>query len=106
MGKNPFVDCLGFDWDEWNSGEIWERHRVTPEEAEDVFFHDPFVLKGDTGHSATEIRYGVLGQMANGRRLFVAFTVRGKLIRVISARDMNQKEDREHQRHEESDSRV
>jgi uncharacterized DUF497 family protein len=104
MGKNLFVDCLGFDWDEWNSGKIWERHRVTPEEAEDVFFRDPFVVKADAGHSATETRYGVLGQTAKGRRLFVAFALRRKFVRVISARDMNQKEDREYQRHEESDS--
>ena len=104
MGKNPLVDCVGFEWDECNSGKNWERHRVTPEEAEEVFFHDPCVLKSDSAHSATETRYGVLGQTVLGRRLFIAFTVRGKLIRVISARDMNQKEDREYRRHEKSDS--
>jgi len=104
MSKNPLADCVGFEWDNWNVGKIWERHRVTPEEAEEVFFHDPFVLKGDTGHSASEKRYGLLGQTARGRLLFVAFTIRTRQIRVISARDMNLKESREYRRHEERDS--
>jgi uncharacterized DUF497 family protein len=104
MGKYPLVDCVGFEWDEWNSGKIWERHRVTPEEAEEIFFHDPFVLKSDAAHSGGEVRYGVLGQTAKARRLFVAFAVCGKLIRVISAREMNPKEDMEYRRHEKSDS--
>jgi len=104
MGKNPLVDCVGFEWDEWNSGKIWERHQVTPEEAEEVFFHDPFVMKGDLAHSLHEKRYGVLGQTGRGRRLLVVFTVRKKLIRVISARDMNQRESREYRRHEKEDS--
>lgn len=104
MSKNLLADCVGFEWDDWNAGKIWERHRVTPEEAEEVFFHDPFVLKGDAGHSSSEKRYGLLGQTARGRRLFVAFTTRTRQIRVISALDMNQKESREYRRHEESDS--
>ena len=104
MGKNPLAACQGFEWDEWNSGKICERHRVTPEEAEEVFFHDPCVVRGDAGHSDREVRCGALGQTEKGRRLFLAFTIRGKLIRVISARDMNQKEHREYRRHEKSDS--
>ena len=104
MGKNPLAECVGFEWDEWNSGKIWERHRITPEEAEEVFFNDPFVLRGDAIHSTSEKRYGVLGQTASGRLLFVAFAVRKKRIRVISARDMNLKESREYWRHEKEDS--
>jgi uncharacterized DUF497 family protein len=37
--------------------------------------------------------YG-LGESDAGRLLFVAFTIRGRLIRVISARDMSRKERR------------
>ena len=43
-------------------------------------------------HSQTEKRYFVLGQTDHDRLLFVAFTCRGDLIRVISARDMSRKE--------------
>ncbi len=102
--KDPLVACTGFDWDESNAAKNWERHQVTPEEAEDVFFHDPFVLRLDPEHSRREKRYWALGKTAAERELFVAFTIRGKLIRVISARDMSRKEREEYQRHEKRDS--
>ena len=104
MSKNPLADSVGFEWDDWNSGKIGERNRVTTEEGEEVFFNDPFVLRSDAIHSADEKRYGVLGQTASGRPLFVAFSVPNKRIRVISARDMNLKEVREYRRHEKEDS--
>lgn len=102
--NDPIAACTGFDWDEANATKNWERHRVTPEEAEDVFFHDPFVLRSDPAHSHSEKRYRALGKTTRERRLFVAFTIRGTLIRVISVRDMSKREDEEYQRHEESDS--
>jgi len=37
-------------------------------------------------------RYFVLGQTDDDRALFVAYTLRGDLIRVISARDMSRRE--------------
>jgi uncharacterized DUF497 family protein len=43
-------------------------------------------------HSQKEPRYYVLGHTIAGRRLFIAFTIRGDKIRVISARDMSKKE--------------
>ena len=89
---NGLSNCTGFDWDDANVHKNWERHRVTPEEAEDVFFNEPFIVRGDGRHSKTERRYYALGQTAPGRRLFVAFTIRDRLIRVISVRDMNQRE--------------
>jgi hypothetical protein len=104
MGKDPLADCVGFEWDEWNSSKNWEKHRVTPEETEEVFFHDPFVLRSDASHSSREKRYAVLGQTAKGRRLFVVFTVRAKHVRVISARDMTRNESEEYGRYEKRDS--
>ncbi len=102
--KDPLAACTGFDWDEDNALKNWERHRVTPEEAEDVFFHDPFLMRSDPAHSKREKRYWALGKTARNRRLFVAFTIRGKLIRVISARDMNRREIEVYERYEETDS--
>lgn len=89
---DPLETCVGFDWDDANTHKNWERHQVTPEEAEDIFFHEPLVVKSDIWHSKSEKRHYALGQTANGRGLFVAFTIRRKLIRVISARDMNRNE--------------
>jgi hypothetical protein len=49
---DPLGECIGFDWDESNTVKNWERHKVTPEEAEDVFFHEPLVVRSDAGHSS------------------------------------------------------
>ncbi|MCF6356545.1 MAG: BrnT family toxin [Draconibacterium sp.] len=43
-------------------------------------------------HSQKESRWYLLGRTDSEKLLFVVFTVRNKLIRVISARDMNKKE--------------
>ena len=87
--KDPLGACTGFDWNTSNADKNWERHQVTPEEAEDVFFQAPLVVRSDGRHSKAEKRYYALGQTTAGRRLFVAFTVRRSLVRVISVRDMN-----------------
>ena len=98
---DPLGECVGFDWDESNTIKNWERHRVTPEEAEDVFFHEPLVARGDAGRSSREKRYRAIGQSSRRRLLIVAYTIRRKLIRVISVRDMNRTEAEEYRRHEE-----
>ena len=48
-----------------------------------------------------ERRYYALGQTSDSRYLFVAFTIRRSLIRVISVRDMNRKEMDAYAKHEE-----
>jgi uncharacterized DUF497 family protein len=46
----------------------------------------------DREHSEQEVRHLALGHTDSGRLLFISFTVRRSLIRVISARDMTRKE--------------
>ena len=101
---DPLENCTGFDWDDDNTHKNRERHRVLPEEAEDVFFHEPLVVRSDLRHSKVEKRDYALGQTGAGRRLFVVFTVRRKLIRVISARDMNRNETETYEKCEEETS--
>lgn len=101
---DPLESCAGFDWDEANTDKNWDRHRVTPEEAEDVFFQEPLIVRTDARHSKGEKRYYALGQTGVGRRLFLAFTVRRNLIRVISVRDMNQNETEIYGKHEKENS--
>ena len=100
--KDPLNECAGFDWDDSNAQKNWDRHQVTQEEAEDVFFNAPLVIRGDIRHSQREKRYYVLGQTSRGRCLFVAFIIRRKLIRVISVRDMNRREREAYGKHEEA----
>jgi len=82
----------GFDWDVGNREKNLQKHRVSTGECEEVFFNFPLLLQDDTGHSQAEPRFLVLGQTTAGRYLFIAFTIRQKKFRVISARDMSQKE--------------
>lgn len=92
MTSKPEFD--GFDWSGGNAEKNWERHHVTPLEAEQVFFNTPLLAGADEVHSHREKRFYALGQTDEGRRLFVAFTMRTTRLRVISARDMSRKERR------------
>jgi uncharacterized protein len=85
-------DFEGFDWSGGNAEKNWKRHGVTPLEAEQVFFNTPLLSGDDPEHSGTERRFYVLGQTDEGRELFVVFTLRGRRLRVVSARDMSRKE--------------
>lgn len=89
-----FVRVEGFDWDAGNSRKSAEKHGVSQAEAEQVFFSEPLLVSADDRHSTAEPRYHVLGRTTDGRYLQVTFTMRaeGRLIRVISARDMHRKE--------------
>jgi uncharacterized protein len=90
--EERLAGCEGFQWDPANAEKIWARHQVAPVESEEVFFNRPLVVRDDETHSVSEERLYALGQTDGGRLLFVAFTIRGRLIRVISARDMSRKE--------------
>ena len=96
--------CTGFEWDERNTGKNWQKHRVTPSECEEMFFNRPLVVADDIKHSEKENRFYALGHADSGRMLFVVFTVRQNLIRVVSARDMSQKERKVYESHEEKGS--
>lgn len=89
-----FSYCRGFDWDERNTEKIWSKHQVSRTECEQVLFNQPIVVGEDADHSQEEMRYYVLSQTDKGGELFLVFTIRGGLIRVITARDMSRKERR------------
>lgn len=82
----------GFQWDEGNVEKNWRSHRVAASECEQIFFNEPLLAADDPSHSHQESRFYALGQTDAGRLLFIAFTIRGTWVRVISARDMSRKE--------------
>ena len=94
--KAVIANCEGFQWDEGNSDKNWYLHQVAHGECEETFFNLPLILTSDPHHSQTEQRYYALGRSDADRWLFIAFTVRNNLIRVISAREMNQREMRKY----------
>jgi uncharacterized DUF497 family protein len=94
------LNCNGFEWDKHNAEKNWQKHHITPSECEEIFFNRPLVVADDVKHSENENRFYALGHTDRGRLLFIVFTVRRSLIRVISAREMNKKERKVYQSHE------
>jgi uncharacterized protein len=73
---------MEFDWDETNIAHV-ARHRVLPEEAEQVILNNPVdlgmeIVKG-------EERYVNLGATVQGRVLLVVTTWRENRVRVVTA---------------------
>lgn len=89
--KLDFFKLDGFEWNEGNLEHI-DKHFVLSKECEEVFLIKPIIISKDLLHSKTEKRYRVLGKTFLERKLYVVFTIRKNLLRVISARDQNKKE--------------
>ena len=84
--------ATGFEWDAGNATKSWSKHQVSQPECEQVFFNAPLVLAADPDHSGAEARFFALGRTDADRRLLLVFTLRGTLVRVISARPMSRRE--------------
>ncbi|HEY7064985.1 MAG TPA: BrnT family toxin [Chloroflexota bacterium] len=68
---------------------IWEKHRVTPEEVDEVCFAEPWSLRGRDGS------YACFGETEAGRYLVVFLYPRGRgVFAVATARDMTDAERR------------
>ncbi|HEX5317481.1 MAG TPA: BrnT family toxin [Candidatus Kapabacteria bacterium] len=88
--------CDGFEWDDGNRYKNWLTHGVSETEAEEAFISYPLLLSDDVKHSQGENRYIALGTSRKNRKLSIAFTIRKTKIRIISARDMSEKDRREY----------
>lgn len=101
------LKCKAFQWDDGNSDKNWMKHQVSHSECEQIFFNRPLITGDAVSGSHTETRYYALGQTDSGRLLFIAFTIRTNLIRVISARPMSRREREVYDNaQEETDSEV
>lgn len=83
---------IGFDWDKGNIGKNQKKHLVSEKEAEEAFFDKKRKIFKDRLHSGGEERFRIIGKTKDDRILFVVFTIRGRKVRVISARNVNRKE--------------
>lgn len=99
-----FPDLTGFDWDDGNRLKNEEKHQVSIGECEQLFFNEPLVILDSHAHSQPEARYAALGRTDEDRALTVIFTIRGTLLRVISARYMSRKERKFYHEHREETS--
>ena len=90
--KLLYINAREFERDSGNSTKNWGKHHVSQVEAESVFFNTPLLVFPDIKHSNSEKRMYCLGKTDQERYLFIAFVLRNNKIRVISARDMTDKE--------------
>ena len=90
-----------FEWDDSKAASNRRRHKITFEQAREVFA-DPFIIEWvEEGQDDHERRFSALGMVEN-RLLFVAYTMRGDTIRIISARQAEPFERRRY--HEENET--
>lgn len=88
-----------FVWLTEITNKVATKHRVTPDEAEEVFFNRPKYRFVESGHRIGEDVYSAGGQTDAGRYLIVFFIYKGdNTALILSARDMNDGERRRHER--------
>lgn len=81
MTKIYFED---FEWDDFKNIMNIRKHGISFEEASEVFFNYPYRVYRHDRHR--EKRFVVKGRIFSGERVSVIVTIRGKNIRIISAR--------------------
>ena len=83
---------MAFDWDERKRALNLEKHGVDFADVASLAWETARVLVDDRRNYG-EVRYRAVG-LYKGRPHFVAFTIRGEKIRVISFRKANARETR------------
>ena len=91
-------NVIGFEWDNGNETKN-AKHKVTCQQAEEIFSNAPLWIIDDVAHSKLEERGRAIGTTDGGQVLVIAFTLRagGTKIRVISARTASRKERTEYE---------
>lgn len=85
---------MEFEWDIDKERANRKKHRVDFRTAAKVFL-DPHVIEFDDSASADELRFNAIG-LVDGRLLFVSYTIRGTVVRIISARGAEPHEKRKY----------
>jgi len=83
---------IEFQWDGGNINKNLIKHGISNEEIEETFFDDDKKILKDGLHSIGEERHVLIGKTNTEKLLFVVFTIRGRKIRAISARNLSKKE--------------
>ena len=84
---------MAFSWDEQKREENWNLRKVDFAEAIGIFYDAAVIEAIDSREDYGEDRFIIVG-MVEGRLLFVAYTMRGETIRIISARGAEPHEQR------------
>ena len=93
---------IQFEWDENKNAINRQKHGVSFEEAETVFYDENALFISDPEHSLDEERFILLGFSFRARLLIVCHCYRGanQIIRIISARKATLQESRYYENQE------
>jgi uncharacterized DUF497 family protein len=91
---------MEFEWDEIKASDNFRKHGVTFDEAVSVFEDAYFVDFYDSAHADSEHRFILAGMSKTKRLLLVSYTERGKVTRIISAREMTRAERKIYEQHQ------
>ena len=86
------VEETEFEWDKGNIHKSYQRHGITPEEAEQIFLDKNLITLPDVPYSQSETRFIAIGKTLEGKSLFVVYKKRRGKIRIVSTRRMHGKE--------------
>jgi uncharacterized protein len=81
---------MKFTWDEKKRRRNLEKHGIDFADVEIIFSHR-MLVKLDTRRDYQEARWAALGQLKDAV-VFLAYTLRGEDVRIISIRRANKKE--------------
>ena len=94
MARTYTVRMTRFEWDPAKARANVQKHGVSFEEAQTVFYDEFAVQFFDEDHSSGEERFLMLGMSSGARLLLVCHCERevGNVIRIISARRATRRE--------------
>lgn len=87
---------MNFQWNKSKAALNLDKHGISFEEAATVFDDPLSNVVSDPDHSIEEYRWVITGTSDRGRLLVVAFTERGDVTRIISAREATRREARDY----------
>ena len=86
-----------FEWNPEKAKINLAGHKVSFEEASTVFANPLSDTFDDPDHSIEEQRFIIIGHSENNRLLFVSHTDDGKIVRIISAREVTSAERKQYE---------
>ncbi len=88
------MDELRFEWDQFKAESNEQKHGISFNEAQTIFYDENARLRHDSEHSVDEERYILLGMSSSLRLLVVSHIYQEdiELIRIISARKATKRE--------------
>lgn len=86
-----------FEWNPEKAKINLAKHAVSFQEAATVFGNPLSETFNDPDHSVGEQRFIIIGHSENDRLLFVSHTDNGKIVRIISAREVTRAERKQYE---------